>query len=263
MAAQAPPDQPLAAPAPYVILGANQNAPAGITETDIIRQSLAWMGFNTDAQRSRILDEAFGSFEDIRSTDESDIDAMVKDLTARAQANGRILVGIRRTKLLKGFAHWIQDFNRISGTPDIEGLNMRTFREALGVALRREEVHVNLLKQVKTAADASTPGPLETERNWKSWEEKFTNYCRAHIGANGVPLSYVIRQNDAPDTTGTHTDFISRTIACAPLSGDYYESDRLAVFNLIVSFTTGQPSGDWIKTTLNYSDGRRSMKALI
>ena len=34
------------------------------------------------------------------------------------------------------------------------------------------------------------------------------------------------------------------------------------MFNLIVSFTTGQPSGDWIKSTLCYSDGRRSMTAL-
>jgi len=31
---------------------------------------------------------------------------------------------------------------------------------------------------------------------------------------------------------------------------------------MIVSFTTGQPSGDWIKDTLNYSDGRKSMSAL-
>jgi len=32
---------------------------------------------------------------------------------------------------------------------------------------------------------------------------------------------------------------------------------------MIVSFTTGQPSGDWVKETLKFSDGRRSMQALI
>ena len=31
---------------------------------------------------------------------------------------------------------------------------------------------------------------------------------------------------------------------------------------MIVSFTVGQPSGDWIKDTLKYSDGRKSMNAL-
>ena len=115
---------------------------------------------------------------------------------------------------------------------------------------------------MKTAADAASPGPLESERKWKTWEEKFENYCQAHIGAAGIPLSYVIRENDAPDTDGTYTGFLSKTIACAPLEGEYYQSDRLTVFNMLVSFTTGQPSGDWIKTTLRHSNGRRSMKAL-
>ena len=62
--------------------------------------------------------------------------------------------------------------------------------------------------------------------------------------------------------TGTHPDFINKSIACAPLSGEYFDADKVAVFNMIVSFTTGQPAGDWIKSTLRYSNGRRSMIAL-
>ena len=42
----------------------------------------------------------------------------------------------------------------------------------------------------------------------------------------------------------------------------YYNTDRLAVFNIIISFTTGQPSGDWVKDTIRYSDGGRSMATL-
>ena len=248
--------------AAYVVVQGDVVAAANIDEANTIVQSLAWIGFNTDAQRQRLIDEAFGSFDDIRTTDEDDVDAMVKDLTSRSAQQGRIIVGIRRTKLLKGFAHWVQDFFRVSSTPDVVGLNTDTFRAALNVALTRREVRVNLLKQLKTAAEAASPGPLESERKWKTWEEKFENYCRAHIGAAGVPLSYVIRENDAPDVDATYPDFLSKTIACAPITGEQYQADRLAVFNMIVSFTTGQPSGDWIKSTLKYNDGRRSMKAL-
>ena len=55
-------------------------------------------------------------------------------------------------------------------------------------------------------------------------------------------------KNDAPNLDGEFPDFISRIIRCAPLSGGefYYLVDRLTVFNMLVSFTTGQPSGDWI-----------------
>ena len=96
----------------------------------------------------------------------------------------------------------------------------------------------------KTSADAASLGPLENEKQWKHWEENFANYARSHIGASGVPLSYVICENDQPDTIRNHPDFVTKTVACAPLTGEYYMADRTSVFNMIVSFTTGQPSGD-------------------
>ncbi len=82
------------------------------------------------------------------------------------------------------------------------------------------------------------------------------------MGSSGIPLSYVICKNDSPDRSQGNPDFISKTVACAPLHGEHYDTDKLTVFNLIVSFTTGQPSGDWVKETLKYADGCRSMQAL-
>ena len=76
--------------------------------------------------------------------------------------------------------------------------------------------------QTKKPADAASPGPPENEKQWKHWEENFANYARSHIGASGVPLSYVIRENDQPDNTGNHPDFVTETVACAPLTGEYY-----------------------------------------
>ena len=91
---------------------------------------------------------------------------------------------------------------------------------------------------------------------------KFINYLRLHLGVNGICLAYVIRENDDPDHTGNFPDFISECIACAPLNGPFYDADKLTVYNMIVSFTTGHASGDWIKKTARYADGRRSMQAL-
>ena len=113
-----------------------------------------------------------------------------------------------------------------------------------------------MANQTKSSADAASPGPLENEKQWKHWEEKFVNYTRSRIGANGVPLSYVIHENKEPDINGEHRDFINKTVACAPLEGGYYAADRMSIFNIVVSFTTGQPSGEWIKTMMKHSDGR-------
>ena len=75
-------------------------------------------------------------------------------------------------------------------------------------------------------------------------------------------MSYIIRENDNPDTTTVHAKFINNTVACTPLKDEHFDAYKLTVFNFIVSFTTGQPSGDWVKDTIRYSNGRRSMKAL-
>ena len=50
----------------------------------------------------------------------------------------------------------------------------------------------------------------KSEKMWKEWEEKFLNYLRCLLGANGVPLVYVIRENDAPNHTTNHPDFVDR-----------------------------------------------------
>jgi hypothetical protein len=141
-------------------------------------------------------------------------------------------------------------------------LNEYTFKEQLERALARAEIRKTFDSKSSTASKAADPGPLKTEKQWKEWEEKFIHYARCHLGANGIQLSYIIRENNDPDIDGYHPDFVSKTIACAPIKGEYYDADKLAVFNMVVSFTTEQPSGDWIKDTLKYADGRKSMKAL-
>ena len=107
------------------------------------------------------------------------------------------------------------------------------------VADSRHNIRKSLSESASIASKAADPGPLKNEKMWKEWEDKIINYLRCLLGANGVPLVYLIRENDAPDHTTNHPDFVSRTIACAPLNGEYFDADK--VFNLIVSFTTGHP----------------------
>ena len=74
-------------------------------------------------------------------------------------------------------------------------------------------------------------------------------------------MSFVKMTPPPEDQTGL-TNFTSRTIACAPLNGTHYEDDRYSVYHLLLSFTTGQPSEDWIKSTRKNTDGQISMKDL-
>ena len=108
--------------------------------------------------------------------------------------------------MLQALVHWVQDFRHVSETPTIVGLNAITFKAALSRALDRATIRKALKEQSSTATTAASPGPLESERKWKSWEEKFVNYCRSQIGANGIPISYVIRDNDDPAEKDKYDD---------------------------------------------------------
>ena len=248
--------------APVYLLGAEVVDVLPANTEDTIKQILHWIGFRTDDKREAVYEDAFETFEYIRNLTEKDISDMASNFSSRTQANGRFNFGTSRTKLLKSFTHWVQDFYRVSDHPSIMGLSEKSFKIELDRALTRANIRKMLKDKTKTSAEATSPGPLENEKQWKSWEEKFTNYTKAHMGSNGVPLKYVIRENENPDVDGDYTDFVSKTVACAPLKGEYYLADRMSVFDMIIAFTTGQPSGDWIKSTLRHADGRRSMNEL-
>lgn len=250
-------------PPAYVHLLGDDNVPDTINETNSIAQILHWIGFRIVAQHELLMNDAFDSFNDIRVLSTKDITKMADSFGNRTVLNGRVIFGTKRTKRLTAVVHWTQDFYRISEQPTIIGLNENVFKSQLDIALSRAEIRKALKDQSSTAALAATPGPLESEKQWKQWEEKFTNYTRSHIGAFGVPLSYVIRENDNPtDAVDVAEDFVSKTIAYAPLQGEYYNADRSTVFNMIVSFTTGQQSDAWVKCTHRHANGRTSMKAL-
>ena len=244
------------------ITGVGNTATDNLDEVSTNVQYIHWIGFRTNNQRTALVQDAFGTFADIRMLTSADISDLATEFARRSAADGRIIFGLRHTKLLKGFVHWIMDFYRTSSTLSIEGLDEVAFKTQLQTALSHSEIRKSIKDNTKTAADAANPGPLESERKWKQWENKFINYTRCHLGACGVPLAYVICENDVPNQDTIHADFLAKSIACAPLSGEYYEADRRSVFDMIVAFTTGQPSFDWIKSTMKYSDGRRSIKAL-
>ena len=68
------------------------------------------------------------------------------------------------------------DFFRVIDVPHVNGLTEAQFRNQLQRAIARSEVHANMKENASTAADAASLGPLESERKWKTWGEKFVNY---------------------------------------------------------------------------------------
>ena len=78
---------------------------------------------------------------------------------------------------------------------------------------------------------------LKSDKGYYEWEDGWENYLSTIPGQNGVPLSYVIRMDCVPDYNPdlSYSNFVDRTIGCAPLTGAAYTNDRRKVHQLLVS----------------------------
>jgi hypothetical protein len=204
------------------------------------------------------MDGGLAQFEDFRYLVERDIRDMADDFGKLTQANGRIVFGLGRTKKLVGVMHWVHDCYRASDVPNHEHFDEETIFDALSMA----QIRKSDMELVATNSKAADPGKFKDERKWPEWEKAFTNYLSVIPGVSGIPLSYVVREQDEPTPGMDYSTFNERMMHRAPLTGQYYIADARRVHNLLVGFLQGENTENWIRNIARYQDGRRDMTAL-
>ena len=216
------------------------------------------IGFIEPADRVHIREAGLADYEDFRYLVEKDITGMADEFSKRTVAAGRIIFGLGRTKKLTGVMHWFQDCNRTSDFPDHNNFDLNALAEAQGRALVRKSD----MDLVDTNTKAAKPGQFKDERKWPEWEKAFINYLSVIPGVNGIPLSYVVREQEDPEEGADYETFKERMIARAPLTGQYYVADTGRVHTLLTGFIHGEQSESWIRNIAKHEDGRRDMIAL-
>ena len=251
---------PVVEPPPF-IEEIQADGPGAVNPMDL---ALQWIGFDNEATRNRLRIEGFDAFSDLQSMREKDIRDLAESYGRRTVADGRFIFGVRRIRYLIGMIHWVQDFVRVSGIPSLDEFegNAAAFREALDVASSRADVRKIERDQSDTVSKAADPGKFKDERKWPEWEPSFVNYLSTLPGVNGVPLSYVVRDKEAPDVDAAYDSFNERAIACAPLVGATYQADARKVHQLIKSFLQTETAEQWIKPLAKKQSGRADMQAL-
>ena len=224
----------------------------------IVDQCLEWIGFGIPNQRASISTEAgFNSLDDLNDIEKKDIRDMADSFQKRTIAN-RNNFGMRRTKWLIAMMHWVQDFYRCSKQPTIDDfVTAKNFKEALSTAAQCTSLRKIDTDQVDTISKAADPGKLKDERKWPEWYLAFINYRSTIPGVYGVPLSYIIWENQAPDhTRDFEGDFTEVIIACAPLNGPKFLADARKVHQLLKNFLMAESAEQWIHPLAPRGNGR-------
>ena len=118
-------------------------------------------------------------------------------------------------------------------------------------------------KQVDTISKAADPGKFKDKKKWPDWEPALMNYLSTIPGVRGVPLSYVVRENAAPNhETDFGNDCTTRSIACAPLDDASFRSDARKIHQLLTNFLVVESVEQWIKDLTPRVNGRHDMEVL-
>jgi hypothetical protein len=71
--------------------------------------------------------------------------------------------------------------------------------EVLLEALSLAQIRKSGLELVVTNMKVADPRKFKDERKWPEWEKAFTNYLSVIPGVSGIPLSYIVRENEEPE----------------------------------------------------------------
>ena len=82
------------------------------------------------------------------------------------------------------------------------------------------------------------------------------------VGSQGIPLSYVIREKNAPDQTERNT-WEENSVLAVPLTGRLYKQDNLTVHNIILcNIADASDEFTSMKLYIKKDDGKTDIKAL-
>lgn len=187
-----------------------------------------------------------------KSFDDLDEDFKTYSGLTNAQGQIRLLPGTKQR--IKAFVQWSRDQIRMGRNP-----TMLAFPVAeTGNLIRRYKTHAKYLKDSSTMSDAAKPKDFSANIKWSDWKPTLINYLRLIPGRDGVPLSYVVRENAVPDQS-PKTDFLAEYIAAAPLVGDAYPIDTAQVAVIITSLIVGNTEAETKVQSLPDANNGRSI----
>lgn len=163
-------------------------AAAPVTVTDM----LVNLGFNAQAAAAIVNDQGYDTLDELELLTDEEVISLCKNVrkpTGNTRA-GRAIT-LKAENNLKLACYMLRHYKRTSRTPDPADVTVDAIREL-----------ADLKKQEKKHEDKEPPTIKPSD--WVATFELLTEWLRQCRGTSGLPLAYVVRNDDAvaPDPAG-------------------------------------------------------------
>jgi hypothetical protein len=198
--------------------------------------------FNGTTAAERIATDIFDDdFESCLSKDFKDLEDDFKSYSTLTVANGQIRLTPGTKKKIKGFIQWTRDMINMSRDPS----TLLFPHEEAGNLIKRYKDNEAYRNKSKNISDTAKPEKFSEQSKWDEWKPVFMIFLRSIPGRNGVPLSYIVRDNDNPIVPlPFNQDFLDDYIQCAPLNGIAFVIDAQEVHMYLTNFMAGNSTAE-------------------
>jgi hypothetical protein len=210
----------------------------------------------TPAQLNRLINNGISTAEDMAMLDNDTLMAIMPDATSAM------------TKMrLKTLKSWIdKEFDTVvgqpSGTLDIRRFNLEVCRELQRKLSRKGSSTVSFKSSTQTDVKDGIGTFNGKISNWKRSKRKFEAGLAQLKNENGIPLSYVIRDDEEREAAIAAGGFAAQLYE-APMSGPTFLQDNFRVYQNLIQWTSGGTAETYVDTYQSTQHGRNVWLALI
>jgi hypothetical protein len=159
---------------------------------------------------------------------------------------------------IKAFVQWVRDQIRIGNDPALSPFPVGRRHDLL----ERYNTHKQWLADAPGMLKSAMPKDFTEKIKWADWKGTFINFLKTQPGRHGVPLSYVVRDNDAA-LIRNNPNFLDDYVDQAPLNGRTFASDAEKVHAYLARLLTGNSVAEQkLLPHNNLNDGRVDFNVL-
>jgi hypothetical protein len=224
---------------------------------------LTWCRVPNNRRAAVTAELAPGGLEELADYTSDEIREAIKGFKTLPNQADRFNLTALATKRITQLALWVQDRVRLAQAVSFpDGTLLDAFINAIAQSQQRQDIRKARKKAAESLATLKIDPILKSSAGWEVWLDAIRAALTVAYGEKGVPLLYVIREDDA-STYPVGTTWEELAIAATPLNGLKYDADRQTVHLFILNNVAEDSDAyAYIYPLIGRNNGRLDMVAL-
>jgi hypothetical protein len=233
-------------------------------DQNIFINLLTRIGFTQARQRDAIVNNGVLTCTDLLLLSKDDFDNIytsIREDNRHRQAQNIVKIPISARAKLEAIRIELKQRQTCDSLPNVDRIN--EIDSDMAALFIKEQSELE-------SADSITKDQLPevaitklTHSNWRTFKQSVLDVLSRTRGAHGIPLTYVIREQENGDYYDVYPTIIDKLVACTAHQGMQYKTDNMQVYTFLRDKTNETPAESTVAKFRRTLDGRAAWMALI